>query len=210
MKPALSMSLLVSAGFAGGLALGLALRATTPAPASIQVGGSAPRAERNLSDRDLRPAAKGASRTVIQAEVRQGMPPAPPLSEAPRPDWTTLWTLEPLTPNDPVCLHPTLHVATTLRLEDRQVVADSIGWAECEGQPLRVGEALQVEQRRILALPPAPSFPWRGSLLWAPPQQGRAAQMGLGLQRDLGRMNLQLLAFPDRVAVGFGFSWGNQ
>jgi hypothetical protein len=202
------LSLLVGAGFIGGMAVGISLHPHPTPSLPITVGGSSPRAERNFSAHDVRPAARGLTRTVIQAKAAQGTPLAPPISSATAPDWTTSWTLEPLNPTESPCLHPTLHVATTLRIEGTHVLAESTGWGECGGIPLRIGDALQVEQRRTLLLPPAPSFPWRAGLLWAPPQQGRDATFGFSLQRDLGRVSLQLIAFPDRVAIGMGLSWG--
>jgi hypothetical protein len=162
--------------------------------------------EKDHTAQDLRPAAKGLPRTVVTARVQPGEPIAPPIPDAPRPSWTTDWTLQ--LPQDRPCPAPTLHVATLLRLEGNQVVADSTGWAECGGLPVSLGGALQVERRTELRLPMLKPHPWRTGLLWAPPQRGDTRQWGLLTTYDLApRVFAGGWAFPDRQGLVLGFSW---
>lgn len=199
------LALTALGGFFGGLALGLR-HAKVPPPRVLVVGGDRRVPEADHSAQDQRPAAKGQPRTVITAPVVPGEPVAAPIPEAPRPSWTTDWTLN--LPQDRPCPSPILHVATALRLEGNQVVADSTGWAECAGLPISLGGVRQVERRTELRLPMLQPHPWRTGLLWAPPQRGEGKQFGLVTTYDLApRVFVGGWALPDRQGLVLGLSW---
>ncbi len=202
----LLLALAALGGFFGGLALGLRHAPKAPPPQVLVVGGDRQVPERDLSARDTRPAAKGQARTVVTARVTPGVPAAPPVLNAPTPSWTTDWTLQ--LPQDHPCAAPTLHVATSLHLDGTKVVADSTGWAECDGTPLSLGGVRQVERRTELRLPALQPHPWRTGLLWAPPQRGQGREFGLVATYDLApRVFAGAWALPDRQGVVLGLSW---
>jgi hypothetical protein len=202
----LLLALAALGGFFGGLALGLR-HAPKALPAQVLVvGGDRTVPEADHSLQDLRPAAKGKPRTVVTAPVVPGEPAPPPIPGAPRPSWTTDWTLN--LPQDRPCPSPTLHVATALRLEGTKVVADSTGWAECAGLPVSLGGVRQVERRTELRLPTLQAHPWRTGLLWAPPQRGEGKQFGLVTTYDLApRVFVGGWGFSDRQGFVLGLSW---
>ena len=200
------LALAALGGFFGGLALGLRHTPKAPPAQVLVVGGGRQTAGQDLSAQDQRPAARRAARTVVTAPVLPGEPTPPPVPDAPRPSWTTDWTLR--LPQDRPCLSPSLHVATSLRLEGNQVVADSTGWAECEGQPLAFGGVRQVERRTELRLPMPARHPWRAALLWAPPQRSEAKQWAVITTYDFApRTFVGAWAFSDRQGLALGFSW---
>ena len=193
-------------GFFGGLALGLRHAPKAPPAQVLVVGGNRQTPGQDLSAQDQRPAAKRTARTVVTAPVLPGEPAPPPIPDGPRPSWTTDWTLQ--LPQDRPCLSPTLHVATTLRLDGRQVVADSTGWAECDGQPLSMGGVRQVERRTELRLPAPARHPWRAALMWGPPQRGEGRQWAVITSYDFApRAFVGAWAFPDRQGLALGFTW---
>lgn len=204
------LALAAISGFFGGLALGLRHAPKAPPPRVLVVGGDRKTPEQDHSAQDQRlmssKGAKGKPRTVVTAPVVPGEPAAAPIPNAQRPSWTTDWTLQ--LPQDTPCAAPMLHVATTLRVEGSLVVADSTGWAECDGQPLSLGGIRQVERRTELRLPALRPHPWRTGLLWAPPQRGEGKQFGLVTTYDLApRVFAGAWALPDRQGFVLGLSW---
>lgn len=208
------LALAALGGFSGGLALGLRHAKVLP-PQVLVVGGDRKVPEQDHSAQDLRAVpgkgVKPQPRTVITAQVVPGEPAAAPIPDAPRPSWTTDWTLNLPTlggAGDHPCPSPTLHVATALHLEGNQVVAESTGWAECAGLPVSLGGVRQVERRTELRLPMLQPHPWRTGLLWAPPQRGEGKQFGLVTTYDLApRVFVGGWALPDRQGLVLGFSW---
>lgn len=196
--------------FVAGIGFDHLLRTAPKAPAQVAVGHLRPQAEKDLTAQDTRPGAASVGRTVIQAKVRTGEPPLPPIPSASAPAWTTSWQLH--LPQDGSCLNPSLHVATTLHLEGQTVVADSTGWADCNGKPLRIGNAEQVDGRTTLLLPPMPGPIWRAGVVYLPPQERLGKSFGAWATRDLGRLTVggfDTFIGPNKQVGAFvGFSWG--